>query len=125
MSAESVATILCTSKQTRFHIDTPNYREASGSLDLFLSQCADMRQLDIEGVNITVASASPRPNDSTSKARSKTKADGIEILSNAKLRLKEGQRYALVGRNGTGKSSKPALTSPGYSARHRHSHLTR
>lgn len=29
MAAESVATILCTAKQTRFHIDSPNYREVS------------------------------------------------------------------------------------------------
>ena len=34
MSAESVATILCTSKQTRFHIDTPNYREVTSRLYL-------------------------------------------------------------------------------------------
>jgi ABC-type polysaccharide/polyol phosphate transport system ATPase subunit len=41
----------------------------------------------------------------TAKGKGKAKSDGIEILANAKLRLKEGQRYALVGRNGTGKSS--------------------
>jgi len=29
MEAESVSTILCTSKQTRFNIGTPNYREVS------------------------------------------------------------------------------------------------
>lgn len=29
MSAESVATILVSCKQTRFHIDNPNYREVS------------------------------------------------------------------------------------------------
>ena len=74
------------------------------------------RQLDIEGLNITIA---PAPGGSTgtgaktvakSKGKSKGKAEGIEILSNAKLRLKEGQRYALIGRNGTGKSSKGPLT---------------
>lgn len=27
MASESVATILCTAKQTRFHIESPNYRE--------------------------------------------------------------------------------------------------
>lgn len=29
MSAESVATILVSCKQTRFHIENPNYREVS------------------------------------------------------------------------------------------------
>ncbi|KAK8079837.1 hypothetical protein PG997_007655 [Apiospora hydei] len=86
MESESVATILCTSKQTRFNIATPNYRE-----------------LDIEGLNIVVTSG---PH-STAKGKEKAKArsDGTEILSNASLRLKAGQRYALLGRNGTGKST--------------------
>lgn len=34
-----------------------------------------------------------------------TKSDGTEVLSNAKLRLKAGQRYSLVGKNGSGKST--------------------
>jgi ABC-type polysaccharide/polyol phosphate transport system ATPase subunit len=61
-------------------------------------------QLDIEGLNIIIKSADTEKGPSKGKAKSKS--DGIEILSNAKLRLKPGQRYALVGRNGTGKSSK-------------------
>jgi ATPase subunit of ABC transporter with duplicated ATPase domains len=81
-ASEPVATILCNSKQTRFQIT--NHRE-----------------LDIDGVNITVTSG----DKSTTKAKAKGKSDGVEILSAAKLRLKEGQRYALVGRNGTGKST--------------------
>lgn len=84
MEAESVATIVCTSKQTRFNIGTPNYRE-----------------LDIEGLNIIVKSGSK----SGAKGKAKAKNEGTEILSNAKLRLKAGQRYALIGRNGTGKST--------------------
>ncbi|KAF3067024.1 ABC transporter F family member 4 [Daldinia childiae] len=84
MEAESVATIVCTSKQTRFNIGTPNYRE-----------------LDIEGLNIIVKSGS-KPGV---KGKAKAKSEGTEILSNAKLRLKAGQRYALIGRNGTGKST--------------------
>ncbi|OTB05458.1 hypothetical protein M426DRAFT_260619 [Hypoxylon sp. CI-4A] len=84
MEAESVTTILCTSKQTRFNIGTPNYRE-----------------LDIEGLNITVTSK-PKPGV---KGKGKAKSEGTEILNNAKLRLKAGQRYALIGRNGTGKST--------------------
>ncbi|KAJ1333435.1 ATP-binding cassette subfamily F member 3 [Microdochium nivale] len=98
MDAESVATILCTAKQTRFNIATPSYRE-----------------LDIEGLNITVKStpkesgATEAGSSSSAVAKKKTpkatKGEGIEILSNAKLRLKAGQRYALIGRNGTGKST--------------------
>ncbi|KAI2465577.1 P-loop containing nucleoside triphosphate hydrolase protein [Annulohypoxylon bovei var. microspora] len=84
MEAESAATILCTSKQTRFNIGTPNYRE-----------------LDIEGLNITVTSG-VKPG---AKGKAKAKSEGTEILNNAKLRLKAGQRYALIGRNGTGKST--------------------
>ncbi|KAH8912606.1 ABC transporter [Coniochaeta sp. PMI_546] len=85
IAAESVATILCSCKQTRFHIENPNYRE-----------------LDIEGLNITVSSGE-KPADK--KGKGKAKGNGVEILSDAKLRLKAGQRYALVGRNGSGKST--------------------
>ncbi|POR38000.1 ABC transporter F family member 3 [Tolypocladium paradoxum] len=87
MAAESVATILCTAKQTRFHIESPNYRE-----------------LDVEGLSMTVTSGDKTAAGSA-KGKSKARTEGIEILSNAKLRLKEGRRYALVGRNGTGKST--------------------
>jgi len=86
IAAESVSTILVSCKQTRFHIESPNYRE-----------------LDIEGLNITVTSG-----DGAKPAKGKGKAkasEGTEILNNAKLRLKAGSRYALVGRNGSGKST--------------------
>ena len=98
-ASESVATILCNSKQTRFQIT--NHREVSNhqSINQFIS---DNHQLDIDGVNITVTSG----DKPAGKGKAKGKSDGVEILSGAKLRLKEGQRYALVGRNGTGKSSK-------------------
>ena len=88
MEAESVATILCTSKQTRFNIATPNYRE-----------------LDIESLSIVVTSGA-QSTTAKGRGKSKVRSEGTEILSNAKLRLKAGQRYALLGRNGTGKSSK-------------------
>ncbi|GJC96860.1 ABC transporter [Colletotrichum higginsianum] len=71
IASDSVATILCTSKQTRFNIQT-----------------ADHRELDIDGLNITVASA----GKSGAKAKSKARSDGTEILVDAKLRLKAGQR---------------------------------
>ncbi|KAI1437137.1 ABC transporter [Xylaria sp. CBS 124048] len=93
METESVASIHCTSKQTRFNIATPNYRE-----------------LDIEGLSITVTSGPSAKNkgNSSSKKPAKGKAaraEGTEILDDATLRLKAGQRYALVGRNGSGKST--------------------
>ncbi|KAI2635012.1 P-loop containing nucleoside triphosphate hydrolase protein [Xylaria nigripes] len=88
MEAESVATILCTSKQTRFNIGTPNYRE-----------------LDIEGLNITVTSGPPSNTSSKKTGKGKARGTGTEILEDATLRLKAGQRYALVGRNGSGKST--------------------
>ncbi|KAI0109544.1 ABC transporter [Nemania sp. FL0031] len=91
MEAESVTTILCTSKQTRFNIGTPDYRE-----------------LDIEGLDITVksgTSAKAKGSSSKKAAKGKARSEGTEILENATLRLKAGQRYALVGRNGSGKST--------------------
>jgi ABC-type polysaccharide/polyol phosphate transport system ATPase subunit len=60
-------------------------------------------QLDIEGLNITVTSGEKTADK---KGKGKAKGDGVEILSDAKLRLKAGQRYALIGRNGSGKSSR-------------------
>ena len=66
-------------------------------------------QLDIEGLNITVTSggggAAGGDKATKSKGKGKAMAEGTEILANAKLRLKAGSRYALVGRNGSGKSS--------------------
>jgi ABC-type polysaccharide/polyol phosphate transport system ATPase subunit len=65
-------------------------------------------KLDIEGLHITVTSG-PSQNSSNAGARKaakgKARSEGTEILNNATLRLKPGQRYALVGRNGSGKSS--------------------
>ncbi|KAL2127545.1 hypothetical protein VTI74DRAFT_10563 [Chaetomium olivicolor] len=87
IAAESVSTILVSCKQTRFHIESPNYRE-----------------LDIEGLNITVISGAGE-KAGKGKGKGKAAAEGTEILNNAKLRLKAGSRYALVGRNGTGKST--------------------
>jgi ATPase subunit of ABC transporter with duplicated ATPase domains len=39
------------------------------------------------------------------KPKGKARAEGLEILVNAGLKLKAGVHYALIGRNGTGKSS--------------------
>ena len=40
-----------------------------------------------------------------SKQKGKARAEGLELLANASLKLKAGIHYALIGRNGTGKSS--------------------
>jgi ABC-type polysaccharide/polyol phosphate transport system ATPase subunit len=58
-------------------------------------------QLDIDGLNITVTSGG-KPGV---KPKGKARAEGLEILANASLKLKAGVHYALIGRNGTGKSS--------------------
>jgi ATPase subunit of ABC transporter with duplicated ATPase domains len=56
--------------------------------------------LDIEGLNITVTSGKAGV-----KQKAKARSEGLEILANASLKLKAGVHYALIGRNGTGKSS--------------------
>jgi ABC-type polysaccharide/polyol phosphate transport system ATPase subunit len=61
--------------------------------------------LDIEGLNITVTSGVPAYSSGARKGKAAATREGTDILSDAKLRLKAGQRYALVGRNGSGKSS--------------------
>lgn len=65
---------------------------------------AHVNKLDVEGLHITVTS-----NNSggkvASKGKGKARSEGLEILTNASLKLKAGVHYALIGRNGTGKSS--------------------
>jgi hypothetical protein len=61
----------------------------------------ESKQLDIEGLNITVTS-SGKPG---AKPKGKPRSEGLEILANATLKLKAGTHYAMIGRNGTGKSS--------------------
>ncbi|KAG6315271.1 hypothetical protein E4U44_001455 [Claviceps purpurea] len=56
------------------------------------------------GLQILVTSGDTA-SSATAKRTSKSRSQGLEILSDAKLLLKEGQRYALIGRNGTGKST--------------------
>lgn len=97
---ESATTILCSSKQTRFDIKNPVYQEVRFGL-LSFGCLLTNKQLDIEGLNITVTSA----GKSGVKPKGKARAEGLEILSNATLKLKAGVHYALIGRNGTGKSS--------------------
>jgi ABC-type polysaccharide/polyol phosphate transport system ATPase subunit len=67
-------------------------------------------KIDVEGLSITITSAATEPTDEASKSKvkgkSKAKAPGKELISDAHLRLKGGVHYGLLGRNGTGKSSK-------------------
>jgi ABC-type glutathione transport system ATPase component len=69
--------------------------------DVCFDSFLTIAQLDIEGLNITVTSGAK----SGVKAKGKARAEGLEILANASLKLKGGVHYALIGRNGTGKSS--------------------
>lgn len=70
-------------------------------------------KLDIEALSITVTStststfnpAAAKSVGGKGKAKAAKSSEGTEVLANAKLRLKAGQRYALVGTNGSGKSS--------------------
>ncbi|KAM7203500.1 hypothetical protein V8F33_002120 [Rhypophila sp. PSN 637] len=64
IAAESVSTILVSCKQTRFHIESPNYRE-----------------LDIEGLNITVTSAAGGSGEGSSSKKGKGKATLLRAIS--------------------------------------------
>ncbi|OQO02912.1 hypothetical protein B0A48_11195 [Cryoendolithus antarcticus] len=77
-------------QQTRFHI----------------AQDSELREIDIKDLDISLVSRVPA-SESTSKVAkaSKAKPDGLELLSHAHLRVQPGARLALVGRNGTGKST--------------------
>ena len=65
-------------------------------------------KIDVRGLSIAVTSTSTGAAavDETAKGR-KRKSDvhSKDILVDAHLRLKQGVRYGLIGRNGTGKSS--------------------
>ena len=79
------------------------------SINLPLNSILTSLKLDIEGLNITVTSG----GKSGVKPKGKQRAEGLETLGNASLKLKAGVHYALIGRNGTGKSSQcvPMLRS--------------
>lgn len=107
LNDESATTILVSCKQTRFDIKNPVYSEVS---DYMLENASPLRrrtvlltscQLDIEGLSVTVAAS----NAKGVKAKSKARAEGNELITSADLKLKSGVCYALIGRNGTGKSS--------------------
>lgn len=70
------------------------------------------KKIDVEGLGIVVTSSTPTTEDPSkpkAKGKSKAKAAGQELISDGHLRLKGGVHYGLLGRNGTGKSSKAKL----------------
>ncbi|KAJ5746919.1 uncharacterized protein N7511_008615 [Penicillium nucicola] len=85
--------ILATCKQTRFHLLDEN----------------PSKEIDVDGLNIVVTSSAADSTEDASKSKvkgkSKAKAAGRELISDAHLRLKAGIHYGLLGRNGTGKST--------------------
>lgn len=99
--------IIATCKQTRFHLldDKPSREVQSALLAKSLQTLKYVAQVDIEGLSIAVHSTPANQSDITDKKRSKSKNEGVELVSDAELRLKAGVHYALVGRNGSGKSS--------------------
>lgn len=62
----------------------------------------------MEGLDIVVTSPAPAEDATKSKVKGKSKAKsaGRELICDGHLRLKGGIHYGLLGRNGTGKSSK-------------------
>ncbi len=62
-------------------------------------------QINIDGVSISFSGV-VQGVSAPSKKRSKPSAaaNGVCLLDDADLKLKEGKQYNLVGRNGTGKS---------------------
>jgi ATPase subunit of ABC transporter with duplicated ATPase domains len=65
-------------------------------------------------LNLLVTSSAPESTEDAktkTKGKSKAKAIGRELISDAHLRLKAGIHYGLLGRNGTGKSSEINLSN--------------
>ncbi|KAI9867373.1 MAG: hypothetical protein M1813_008931 [Trichoglossum hirsutum] len=101
LSPSEAPTILVSCQQTRFHrLDTPAFSEISWS-----NQKQPMKKIDVHGLTISVTDSGAGGNLSDRKGKAKAKAEGVEILVGAELRLKPGVCYGLVGRNGSGKST--------------------
>jgi ABC-type multidrug transport system ATPase subunit len=64
-----------------------------------------MKKIDVHGLTISVTDSGAGGNLSDRRGKAKAKAEGVEVLVGAELRLKPGVCYGLVGRNGSGKSS--------------------
>lgn len=63
-------------------------------------------QIDVQDLDISlIRRASGEEGPSRASKTSKAKSEGLELLSHAHLRIKPGARLALIGRNGTGKST--------------------
>lgn len=62
----------------------------------------------MEGLGIAVTASIPESAEDSKakgKVKSKAKAARRELIADARLKLKGGVHYGLLGRNGTGKSS--------------------
>jgi ABC-type glutathione transport system ATPase component len=93
--------IVATSQQTRFHQgETRRCAEVSSSACDGLSLT---RQVDIKDLNLSIVSSR---SSKTGKAQGAAATHELEILAGTELRIKAGSLYGLLGRNGTGKSSK-------------------
>jgi ATPase subunit of ABC transporter with duplicated ATPase domains len=85
-------TILVRRQQTRFHINEDDVS----------------KEIDIKDLDVSIVTDNLDVIDTITTARTskfKKSSQGLEILTGAELRLKTGVHYALVGRNGTGKST--------------------
>ena len=102
-----MTTILASCKQTRFHLLDDNPSSEVCALRR-TEKIANLLKVDVDGLGIVVTSSAPAEdaNKSKVKGKSKAKAEGRELISDGHLRLKGGIHYGLLGRNGTGKSSK-------------------
>jgi ABC-type multidrug transport system fused ATPase/permease subunit len=82
--------LVATAQQSRFHSGATDPAEV-GSKDVTMSPCliscpgSDCLQLDICGLHLTIGNR--------------------EILTDAEVKLQYGTHYAVIGRNGIGKSS--------------------
>ncbi|KAF5393463.1 hypothetical protein D9757_000474 [Collybiopsis confluens] len=88
--------ILASSQQTRFHIANSTVSSLSGT-------SSSSQDLDIPGVSVSISNSKGPEKKKGSKAPPAETEK--EILSDAHLKLSSGVRYALVGRNGVGKST--------------------
>lgn len=106
-------TILASCKQTRFHLLDENPSSEVCGLQS-AETITNLAEIDVEGLGIVVTAAAPE-DDTKSKAKGKSKAKtaGRELIIDAHLRLKGEIHYGLLGRNGTGKSSKNTFASLG------------
>ncbi|KIK67559.1 hypothetical protein GYMLUDRAFT_37715 [Collybiopsis luxurians FD-317 M1] len=90
------STILASSQQTRFHIANSTMSSLSGT-------SSSSKDLDIPDVSISISNSDA--SDKKKGSKGSVAENEKEILADAHLKLSSGVHYALVGRNGVGKST--------------------